>query len=199
MSSRIHHATAKKARKFGVELVAVWNEFEARKNGQTLACHASASVALEKAIAKLGAKDAAAIKRIATRGMGKRKAKERDTIRTRGAKDYNEDELLGEGELDEPEGEGRSIIKVKYKQAYKARVLKISCSDDLAVQLAKHLKIKDEDGKLRIDGAKLKSFARANGCWDPKYADLNVGMQRMNVINRLRAKIRRDKHVVVWG
>jgi hypothetical protein len=36
----------------------------------------------------------------------------------------------------------------------------------------------------------------ANGCWDDKYGKLpNVGLVRMNVINRLRAKIRKGYEV----
>lgn len=194
MSAKVHHATAKKAKKFGVELVAVENEFEARKDGKTLACHASASVAFEKAIKKLNAPKATAKELLVAAVRKINKPKKAKT-----ARDEDEsDEEIEEIEEDEPE-EGRSIVKHKYKTAYKARPLKISCSDDLAVQIAKHLKVKDEDGKLRVDGAKLKVFARANGCWDPKYGNLNLGMQRMNVVNRLRAKIRRDKHTVVWA
>lgn len=61
--------------------------------------------------------------------------------------------------------------------------------DDLPLQ------IKERFG---LDAAKLKAFALANGCWDDKYAAMpNVGLQRMNVVNRLRAKVRKG-HKVKW-
>lgn len=63
-------------------------------------------------------------------------------------------------------------------------------SDDIVQQ------IKDRCG---MDVTKLKSFATANGVWDDKYASLpNPGLVRMNVVNRLRAKVRKG-HAVVWS
>lgn len=48
------------------------------------------------------------------------------------------------------------------------------------------------------DDASLKAFAVANGVWDDKYDALpNPGLRRMNIVNRLRAKIKKQ-HVVVW-
>lgn len=44
---------------------------------------------------------------------------------------------------------------------------------------------------------KFKEFALANGCWDGRYAELPAGLQRMNVVNRLRAKLRKG-HSVKW-
>ena len=186
MSSKIHHNTAKKAKKHGLTIKSVENEFEVHgMTGGLLAMHASASVALDRAIAKIND----GLKPVATPEPKKAKP-------ARKPRDEDEDE--GDELEDEPE-EGNSVVKHKYKQVYKGRPLKISCSDDLAVQIARHLKVKDEDGKLRIDPVKLQAFARANNVWDPKYSHLNVGMRRMNVVNRLRAKIRRDNHKVVWG
>lgn len=44
----------------------------------------------------------------------------------------------------------------------------------------------------------VKAFAVANGCWDDKYDAMpNPGLQRMNVINRLRAKVKKG-YKVVW-
>lgn len=45
----------------------------------------------------------------------------------------------------------------------------------------------------------LKSFAVANDVWDDKYDALpNPGLRRMNVVNRLRAKIKKG-HKVAWS
>jgi len=51
-----------------------------------------------------------------------------------------------------------------------------------------------------FDDARLQQFATANGCWQDKYLELpNNGLRRMNVLNRLRAKIKNDPaYVVVW-
>lgn len=60
--------------------------------------------------------------------------------------------------------------------------------DELALRVAK------------FDDAKLNVFAKANDCWHDKYLDLpNNGLRRMNVMNRLRAKLKNDpKYKVVW-
>lgn len=195
MSSKIHHNTAKKAKKFGVELVQVENEFEARKDGQTLAMHASASVALDKAIAALGGPVVDPVKRVAKATAAIKKMAKPKKFRVKAKRDYSEDELL-EGD-DEDEPQGNSIIKPKYKTRYKP--FKMTNGDDLNKLLAEHLKVKDELGKPRVDAARLKRFAQANGVWAPEYVKLNLGMQRLNIGNRLRGKIRRDKHEVVWA
>lgn len=193
MSSKIHHQTAKRARKHGIELTFVIDGFTASKNGVQLASNASAGVALEQAIAKLApfpslASSVKAVCKV-------RQNTEAYAKRSKARKPRDEDD-----EDDEPEeqDEGKSIIKSKYKTKY--RPWKMTCGDDLAQQLSKHLKVKDEDdGKMRVDAAKLKRFALANDCWDPKYAHLNVGMRRLNVANRLRAKIRKDGYKIVWS
>lgn len=62
-------------------------------------------------------------------------------------------------------------------------------SDDIVDQIK---------SRIGMDAAKLKAFAVANGCWDDKYETLpNVGLRRMNVVNRLRAKVRKG-YQVVW-
>lgn len=66
--------------------------------------------------------------------------------------------------------------------------------DALAKRLAKHLAAGDGG----IDPVKLEAFARANDVWQGKYKDLNIGMQRMNIRNRLAAKVRHG-HKIVWN
>lgn len=192
MATRVHHATAKRAKKLGLVIEAIENEFTVSKDGVQLASHASASVALDAAVAKLNDDPLARVAKAtkAIRAASKPKAKKaRKVADEDGDEDGDED--------DKPEG--NSIIKRKYKESYKQRALKVSCSDEIAVHLAAHLKVKGDDGKPRIDPAALKRLAQANGCWDPKYVHLNMGQQRMNVVNRLRAKVRRDQHDIVWA
>lgn len=106
---------------------------------------------------------------------------------------------LEAGEDDAEEGDGtKSVVKKKYKSRY--RPFRMTCGDEISQLISAHVKYKDEaEGKMRIDRAKLVKFAKLNGVWDPKYQNMNVGMVRMNAANRLRGKIRRDKHEVIWG
>jgi hypothetical protein len=44
-------------------------------------------------------------------------------------------------------------------------------------------------------GAEFKKFAIANHVWNDKYDALNPGLRRMNVLNRLRAAIKKGYQV----
>lgn len=59
--------------------------------------------------------------------------------------------------------------------------------DDLGVQVSE---------RFGTDAARLEAFARANQVWDDKYAALSNGLRRMNVVNRLRGKVRKGQQVV---
>jgi len=107
-----------------------------------------------------------------------------------------------EAEADMEDGEeatgGRSIVKSKYKQLYKPH--KDKSGDDLSFQINKHVSREDDAGDMKINLDALRKFAKANGCWQEGYTNLksrtggwNAGMARMNVANRLRAKIRQAK------
>lgn len=114
------------------------------------------------------------------------------------AKEWNA-ELADETSDEEPEDsdEGKSIIKAKYKSRY--RPFRMTNGDDIAQQLTAHVKtLEGDDGKLHVDRDKLERFAKMNSCWDPKYVNLNNGMVRLNVGNRLRAKVRKG-HEIVWN
>lgn len=204
---KIHHNTLKKAAKFGITLAVVENEIEASKDGKVLASHMLGNVALEQAIVKLNG-DAPAAKPVKARKP--RKVEQEDdgdgdddgddeSVEELG--DAVEDDEPGEGgeaaEAEEGDEEGKSIVKRKYKEKY--RPFKMTCGDDLSALIWKHVAREDEAGDMKVDAALLRGFARMNGVWDPKYAHLNVGMQRMNVGNKLRAKVRRDGYEVKWG
>ena len=53
--------------------------------------------------------------------------------------------------------------------------------------------------KSALDWNALEDIADRHDVWNPKYRDLNAGMARMNVANRLRALIRNDKPVTIKG
>ena len=103
--------------------------------------------------------------------------------------------LVAEVEAEGEEKPSRSIVPKKYKARY--RPFHQTCGDDISTRLAEHVKVRTEDG-IRVDLEKLRRFADANGCWQDKYERLNPGQQRMNVGNRLRAKVAKG-HVVVWA
>jgi hypothetical protein len=78
-----------------------------------------------------------------------------------------------------------SVIPKDYQAEY--------TPDDLALRIRKTFTA--DDGK--IDWPAFIKFAKANDCWNEAYTKLNAGMQRMNIVNRLRARVRKgDK--VVW-
>lgn len=96
----------------------------------------------------------------------------------------------GEDHEDE-EKETRSIVKPVFRARYKPH--SHTCGDELTGELREYLQVEDKEGNVAIDAAKLKRFAKANGCWVDTYAALNNGQVRMNVGNRIRAKLRKEE------
>lgn len=206
---KIHHNTLKKAKTHGISLsVCADNEVTAEKDGVILASHPSGSVALDMALAKLegdGRSIKAAVEKLVPLSSGKAARKPRKVVdEDEEAEDDEggdeiEAEYDGEDDVDvdeEAEEEGKTIVKRKYKERYKP--FKMCNGDDVAQQVAAHIKIEDDAGQSRIDPVKLKKFAELNGCWVKSYSGLNMGLRRMNIVNRLRAKIRHG-HTVLWG
>ena len=96
-----------------------------------------------------------------------------------------------EGEETPEEGEETPIrsksgvMTLSYHSRYMAQGG--GCGDELDSHLrAACLK---EDG---LDLGKIKQIGEANSVWSPAWESLNPGMQRMNLANRLRAKLRND-------
>lgn len=93
--------------------------------------------------------------------------------------------------------EGKSVVKRKYKQAY--RPFKMTCGDEISQLITAHVRVKTEDG-WRVDRKKLVRFAKANGVWDTAYDLLNVGMARMNVGNKIRGLLNKNPdYAIVWN
>lgn len=89
-----------------------------------------------------------------------------------------------------------SIVKPKYRRVYAPKGE--CCGDTIAAELKAYLTYVDEEtGEESLDLRLLRRFADANDCWVDTYAKLNPGQQRMNIGNRLRAKVRKG-HVVAW-
>lgn len=188
MAIRIHHTQQKQADKLGVVLTRSDMDVTASKGGQA-ASAPSAGLAIAALLKKLGVTtaDTVATPRAANKPKptkAKRKAKRRAT---------DDDE-----EGDEAEDDGKSIIKKKYRTAYRPH--RMTCGDALSQQIrAEFMTVKDLDtNKKRLDWKRFTAFAKRNDCWSDGYAKLNAGMRRMNVVNRLRARIAAGTEVV-WG
>jgi hypothetical protein len=79
------------------------------------------------------------------------------------------------------------VVPARTEDVPKVKAKRTAPADDLVDELK------------RFGLPELKHFAVNNGVWDDKYASLpNPGLVRMNVINRLRAKVRKTGHKVVW-
>lgn len=201
---RIHHATIAKAKKFKITLTIEDNEVVATgPKGERLASGLQGNKVLEEAITKLTGKPA--------KGAVPKKPAAKKAVKTlRGTKPApfveDEDEEGGEQETDEIEAEaaddsdadqGRSIVKAKYKQLYKPH--KDKSGDQLSFRINEHVSYEDDEtGEMRVSLDALRRFAEANKCWVETYSRLrsrtggwNAGMARMNVANRLRAKLRK--------
>jgi len=206
MAIRIHHATAKKAKKHGIELSVIENEVVASRYGVSLISAPSADRALAAALKKIEGQSDLRDQEVAEElasgqhdGSGmkgaRRKAKKAWSKPVVEETD-DEGETGEDGDEGEPEDESRSVVKRKYRTRY--RPTRNTCGDDLANLISDHVSVgKGKDRK--VDEAALTRFAKANGCWDPNYANLNVGMRRMNIANRLRRKVRKENHEVVWS
>jgi hypothetical protein len=91
----------------------------------------------------------------------------------------------------------RSVVKTKYREKYKKNG-DFSCGDTIATELALYVGVM-RGNRREVDVDKLKEVAVANGVWDEKYARLNVGMQRMNIGNRLRTRHEAGDQVDIGG
>lgn len=83
-----------------------------------------------------------------------------------------------------PDGSVRKTKSPRTDGAAKPR----GASDDLGAKVSE---------LCGVDRAKLRKFAQANGVWDDKYAALSNGLARMNIVNRLRGKVKKG-YAVKW-
>lgn len=196
---RIHHATLAKAKKFQIVLTVEENEVVATsKTGVRLASGLQGNKVLEDAITKAtghAAKSKGATKpnidKKASAQLGRKVTKAQARLIAQEAAEED-----GDAELETDEEAGtKSIVKSKYKERYKPT--KHRCGDELGDKVTAHVLRENDDGEMRIDVAALRKFSKANGVWVEGYASFksrtgaaNTGMMRMNVLNRLRAKIR---------
>lgn len=211
MTVRIHHTQHKLAAKLGFALTVVGDHVEAKQDGRVTVVGATAKEAIANAITTYQIKTADVVKKLKAAAPKAKKAKKARKSKfkcehcgsTKRESDGEEGggficSGCGEDATTEDDDEGKSVVKRKYKKRYKPH--RQTCGDELSQLITKHVKtLKDPDtGKPKVDEDKLVRFARANGVWDPEYKKLNVGMQRMNIANKLRGMVR-NGHEVVWA
>lgn len=212
MATRLHHTQVKQAAKLGITLAKNDLDITASKDGKS-ASAPSVSLAIAALLKLLGtstvdlmgtikASKPAKAKKAKTAKKGKAKFK-CECGSTKRVKDEDPDggfvcaECGNDATMDGDE-DGNSVIKAKYKNKYRPH--KMTCGDALSKQVrAEFMTIKDPDTKkLKLDWVKFRQFAKNNGCWSEDYSKLNKGMRRMNIVNRLRAKIA-DGHETIWA
>jgi hypothetical protein len=183
----IHHNTLKRAAKFGlilttVELADSSTAFEVIHDGVVLSTASDPKDALDLAILAIAEGKAPAPKK-------KSKKATKMPAKAKAPKPRDEEDVDDEEDIDDEEDAGKSVVKPKYRTKYRPH--KMTCGDALSQQIRREFMTKKDpdSGKPRLDWVRFTAFAKANDCWDAKYAHLNPGMKRMNVVNRLRAKI----------
>jgi hypothetical protein len=187
---RIHHNTTRRAAKLGLEFVVEGDAVQLvfTKSGKVVATGKNPKQMLDTLVAEYDAKS-------------HNEDESDENVGEEEGEDESQDEA--EGDVDEEatdevadEDEGRSIVKKKYRQAY--RPFRGSCGDEMTRQMALAVKVEmtvtTKSGKTRkvtrTDPMKLKCLAEANGCWRDEYEDLNLGQISMNVANRLRKLVK---------
>lgn len=209
MAIRIHHTQVKQAAKLGITLTKGDMDVTASKDNKS-ASAPSAGLAIAALIKMFQFTTADVVKALKTAKPAKtkkaRKAK-KPTFKCENEecgctrREKTEDGFVcaecGEDATMDGDEDGASVVKRVYKTRYKPH--KAKCGDEISKLISAHVMSKDpETKKMVMDQPKLARFAKANGCWDPNYLKLNGGMQRMNIANRIRGKVRRDKHEIVW-
>ena len=187
--AKIHHATAKFAAKHSLALVENGDSFEVRTVEGNLLVDAGKD---PKALLH------SAIDQIKEYGGEDYEASLAECIGQLQEEDEaNTDEAdAADEEIEDDEPKGKSIVKRKYKTAYKP--FKNTCGDDFSDLMNKAIKYSVKlDGKTvkRVDYDKLKKLAKLNGVWDPNYEHLNMGQKSMNVRNRLRHKAKKGEEI----
>ncbi len=196
MAIRIHHTQQKQADKLGIELTRNDDGVTASK-GSKSASASSAGLAIAALLKILGTSTADVMRTLASKSPATPKKAAKRKARRQDDEDGDEDEEPDE-EPDEEGDEGKSVVKRRYKTAYKPN--KNTCGDAVTRQVrAEFMTKRDPDTKKPLlDWPKFVRFAKNNYCWTDSYAKINHGLARMSVVNRLRARIR-NKAEIKWA
>lgn len=86
------------------------------------------------------------------------------------------------------------VMVKSYHDLYSKNPHGPGCGDtvDIAMRDAIMRPVTEGSKDMAVDLALLREIGEANGCWVQSYATLNPGMQRMNITNRLRGRLRNN-------
>lgn len=189
-------ALAERAKSAGLELVTVGDRVEARRGKKVIAFHTTKDKAIAKALERL---EEDRLRKVDPRPEDREPViKKRATpILLTPPTPPPVVEIL---EPAQPPATFKvikgSIIPKKYVDRYKKTGM--SCGDILAEEIRLFIMVIDH-GRPHIDSTKLRQLADDNGVWQDRYASLNLGMQRMNIGNRIRAKYNNGERVHIGG
>lgn len=183
--ARIHHATAARAAKLNINLEVQGDQVVATRGKVLLARGLDAKSVLAEAEAEATkvANTTAAVHEATAQKPAPKAATQKPAKVKLTAEEA--DKLL---DGDAPAS--KSVVKSRYRELY--RPFNHTNGDDVGKRLT--AAVINSDGSINRD--KLRKVAELNGVWNGRYEDNNVGMARMNVGNRLRAKVRKG-HVPV--
>lgn len=87
-----------------------------------------------------------------------------------------------------------------YHDRYSANPHGPGCGDTLDIEMRESvMRIPEGAKEPCVDLVLLRDIAIRHDCWQDRYLSLNPGMQRMNVANRLRGRLRNDaEFAIVW-
>lgn len=94
-----------------------------------------------------------------------------------------------------PDNPAKSIVPVRFKQAYAAH--NDTCGRPLNVALKEATTTKNDDGRDCLDVPALRAIAKENGIDFKPYEGLNNGQKRMNVGNKLAGLIKAGTTVTI--
>lgn len=189
---RLHHATAKKAAALGLTITDADNGCWEIQDGDDRYQHEDPKVLLQAyCVGLLGHEDEEAL--------------DIDELKVEDAEPEEDEDEEDENENEDGE-KSRSIVKPKYRQAYKPH--RHTNGDDMAAAFKDYTAItstakptkKYPLGRTiyKMDYAKLLEVATANGIdVRARWAHLNPGQQRMNLGNVLRGVFRNGTPVIV--
>lgn len=90
----------------------------------------------------------------------------------------------------------KSVVKDKYRQKYKANGY--HCGDEIAEELRLYV-CQMVGNRLAVIAEKLREVAEKNLVWETRYEALNMGLRRMAIGNKLRARLEAGEPVDIGG
>jgi hypothetical protein len=176
------HAQLTQIRQHGLLLVEKGSHVEVHQRGKVLSFDTDSSRAVKKALEKIEEKrlrelkdDTEPVLKFPTKGS------------------YEDHDQLKGDELPKVK---KSVVKDKYRQKYKANGY--HCGDEIAEELRLYV-CQMVGNRLAVIAEKLREVAEKNLVWETRYEALNMGLRRMAIGNKLRARLEAGEPVDIGG